>query len=424
MKILVIGSGGCEHALVWKLAQSPKASKIFCAPGNAGTAQIAENINIAAEDILSLRDFALHNRIDLTVVGPEAPLVTGIVDEFESNGLKIFGPNKKASLIEGSKVFAKNIMKKYNIPTADFLTFTKEEEALRFIKEAGAPLVVKADGLAAGKGVIVCKTEDEAKKAVSKMLKEKEFGEAGSEIIIEERLEGEEVSVLCFTDGKTIVPMASAQDHKRVNDNDEGPNTGGMGAYSPAPVLTDDILKQAEREILRPTISGLEAEGHPYKGILYVGLMLTRNGPKVLEYNARFGDPETQCILPRMKTDLLEAIEKTINCQLSTLKLEWDPRPAVCVVLASGGYPGTYKKGYEIKGLEKARQLEEVIIFHAGTSEKDGKAVTSGGRVLGVVGIGETIRHAIDRSYLAIKLIHFENMHYRKDIGRKALKLK
>ena len=422
MRILVIGSGGREHALCWKLAQSPKATKIFCAPGNPGTAQVAENVNIAAEDILSLRDFALHNKIDLTVVGPEAPLVLGIVDEFESNGLKIFGPDKKASLIEGSKVFSKNLMKKYNIPTADFLTFTEEDEALKFLKKTGAPVVVKADGLAAGKGVIVCKTEEEAKHAVKRMLKEKEFGDAGNEIIIEECLEGEEASILCFTDGKTIIPMASAQDHKRINDNDEGPNTGGMGAYSPAPIVTEEILEKVHREILIPTITGMEAEGHPYKGILYVGIMLTKDGPKVLEYNARFGDPETQCILPRLKTDLLEVMEKVVSRQLSAVSLTWDPRPAVCVVLASGGYPGNYKKGIEISGLEAARETEDVIIFHSGTAEKEGNIYTGGGRVLGIVGIGDTIRHAIDRSYLAIKLIHFDGMHYRKDIGRKALK--
>jgi len=422
MNILVIGSGGREHALVWKIAQSPKVSKIFCAPGNAGTSQIAENVNIASEDILSLRDFALHNKIDLTVVGPETPLVLGIVDEFESHGLKIFGPGKSASLLEGSKVFAKKLMEKYNIPTADFLSFTDEVEAKKFIKKVGAPVVVKADGLAAGKGVIICQTEAEANRAVERILNEKEFGEAGNEVIIEECLIGEEASLLCFTDGKTILPMAGAQDHKRVNDHDEGPNTGGMGAYSPTPILTDDLLIKIEREILGPTISGMEAEGHSYKGVLYVGLMITKEGPKVLEYNCRFGDPETQCILPRLKTDLVEVMDKTIHHALSSMLLEWDPRAAVCVVLASGGYPGHYKKGYEIEGLENARKLDDVIIFHAGTSEKDGKIITSGGRVLGVVGMGETIRHAIDRSYLAVKMIKFKDMHYRKDIGRKALK--
>ena len=424
MKILVIGSGGREHTLVWKLAQSPKASKIYCAPGNAGIAQIAENINICADNIPALRDFALKNKIDITVVGPEVPLTLGIVDEFEAQGLKIFGPSKKGALIEGSKIFAKNLMKKYNIPTADFATFTDYEKAIQYIKKIGAPVVVKADGLAAGKGVIICKNETEANDAVKRILKEKKFGDAGNEIVIEECLVGEEASLLCFTDGKTIIPMASAQDHKRINDFDEGPNTGGMGAYSPAPILTADLLKIVEKEILQPTIKGMEAEGHYYKGILYVGLMITKNGPKVLEYNARFGDPETQCIIPRLKTDLLEIILKTIDCKLNNMALEWDNRPAVCVVLSAGGYPGSYKKGEEIEGLDNARELDDVIIFHAGTAEKDGKIITSGGRVLGVVGLGETIRHAIDRSYMAVKLINFKDMHYRKDIGEKALNYK
>jgi len=424
MEILVIGSGGREHALCWKLAQSPKVTKIYCAPGNPGTAQVAENVNIAAEDILGLKDFALNNKIDLTIVGPEAPLILGIIDEFESHGLKIFGPSKQAALIEGSKVFAKRLMKKYGIPTADFLTFTDEAEAKKFIKKVGAPVVIKADGLAAGKGVIVCQTEAEAKRAIERILIEKEFGEAGNEIIIEECLAGEEASILCFTDGKTIIPLASAQDHKRANDNDEGPNTGGMGAYSPAPIVTNELLDLIDREILKPTISGMEAEGCPYKGILYVGIMVTKDGPKVLEYNARFGDPETQCILPRLRTDLLEVIDKTIHCSLSTVRLEWDTRPAVCVVLASGGYPGHYKKGFEIEGLDKARDLDDVIVFHAGTVEKENKILTNSGRVLGVVGLGETIRHAIDRSYMAVKLINFKDMHYRRDIGRRALKYK
>ncbi|HTY13881.1 MAG TPA: phosphoribosylamine--glycine ligase [Candidatus Omnitrophota bacterium] len=422
MNILVIGSGGREHALCWKLAQSPLASRIFCAPGNGGTSQVADNVDIAAEDITGLRDFANHNKIDLTVVGPEAPLVAGIVDEFEANGLKVFGPRRGAAMIEGSKIFSKKLMKKYNIPTAEFETFTDEESADKYIKRTGAPLVVKADGLAAGKGVIVCQTEAEAKHAVARMLKEKEFGDAGNEIIIEECLEGEEVSILCFTDGKTIVPMASAQDHKRVNDHDQGPNTGGMGAYSPAPVATPELIEQVRREVLLPTISGMEAEGRPYRGILYVGLMLTKNGPKVLEYNARFGDPETQCILPRLKTDLLEIMLKIVDGKLAEMKIEWDKRPAVCVVMAAGGYPGAYKKGIEISGLENARELDDVIVFHAGTKEKDGKIVTAGGRVLGVVGIGDTVRHAIDRSYLAVKAIEFEGAHYRKDIGHRALK--
>lgn len=418
MNILVIGSGGREHALVWKLAQSPKVSKIYCAPGNAGTSQIAENVNVKAENLASLLKFAKEKKIDLTVVGPEVPLVAGIVDLFESNGLKIFGPSKAAAQIEGSKVFAKELMKKYKIPTAAFASFTDPNEAKDFAKKLGAPVVIKADGLAAGKGVIIAQTLAEAESAIDSM---KEFGEAGKRIVVEECLIGEEASILCFTDGKTIVPMASAQDHKRVNDNDEGPNTGGMGAYSPAPIVTPELLDQVKREILLPTITGMETEGMPYQGVLYVGIMVTKTGPKVLEYNARFGDPETQCILPRLKTDLIDILRSTIDVQLSTISIEWDPRAAVCVVLASGGYPGAYQKGMEIKGLHDARQLDDVIVFHAGTEEKGGKILTAGGRVLGVVGLEDTIRHAIDRSYLAVKMIEFKDMHYRKDIGRKAL---
>ncbi|MBI5699763.1 phosphoribosylamine--glycine ligase [Candidatus Saganbacteria bacterium] len=419
MNILVIGSGGREHALCWKLAQSPKVSKIFCAPGNAGTSQVAENVDIKAEDLPHLLKFAKEKSIDLTVVGPEVPLVLGIVDLFESQGLKIFGPSQAAAQIEGSKIFAKELMKKYKIPTAAFASFTDPSDAKKFAKKLGAPVVIKADGLAAGKGVIIAETLSAAEQAIDSM---KDFGEAGKKIVVEEYLEGEEASILCFTDGKTIIPMASAQDHKRVNDNDEGPNTGGMGAYSPAPIVTPELLEKVQHEILVPTIKGMESEGMPYKGVLYVGIMVTKNGPKVLEYNARFGDPETQCILPRLKTDLVDILRSTIDVRLSTISIEWDPRPAVCVVLASGGYPGAYTKGIKIKGLNDARQLDDVIIFHAGTAEKEGQIVTAGGRVLGVVGLGETIRHAIDRSYMAVKMIDFEGMHYRTDIGRKALK--
>lgn len=429
MKILVIGSGGREHALVWKIAQSPKVTKIYCAPGNAGTSQIAENINIAAEDIIALKEFAITNHIDLTVVGPEIPLVAGIVDEFTSANLKVFGPEAKAANLEGSKIFAKTIMKKYNIPTADFLSFTEEEEAKKFLKKVGAPVVVKADGLAYGKGVIICNTEQEAYKAITRILREKEFGDAGNQIIIEELLYGEEASILCFADGKTIIPMASSQDHKRIFDNDSGPNTGGMGAYSPAPIITKDLLDQIHREILQPTISGMNAEGHPFKGVLYVGIMLTKDGPKVLEYNARFGDPETQCILPRLKNDIIEVFEHVIGSCLDKITLNWDNRAAVCVVLASGGYPGTYKKGYEIKGLEEIKDMEDVVVFHAGTKlgRKEQESIsdtflTNGGRVLNIVGLGDGIKKAITHAYKAVKLIHFDNLHYRKDVGEKALK--
>ena len=432
MKVLIIGSGGREHALTWKIAQSPKVTQIFCAPGNAGTSQLAKNIDISVDNILGLIDFAKQNKIDLTVVGPEVPLVLGIVDEFQSAGLKIFGPTKLAAMLEGSKVFSKEFMRKYKIPTADFSSFKDETEAKQYLKKIGTPVVIKADGLAAGKGVIICKTEKEAEKAINRILHEKEFGDAGCEIIIEECLEGEEASLLCFSDGKTIIPMASAQDHKRIFDNDEGPNTGGMGAYSPAPVATQELMETIGREILRPTIIGMEKEGHPYSGVLYVGVMVTKDGPKVLEYNARFGDPETQCILPRLKNDLVEIIMAIIDSRLSNIALEWDPRPAVCVVLAAGGYPGAYKKGNEIFGLDQARELDDVLVFHAGTREEkvdirkstlENRIITSGGRVLNVVGLGNDIKTAISNTYEAVKMISFEGMQYRTDIGKKALQI-
>ena len=422
MRILIIGSGGREHTLAWKIAQSPKVAQIFCAPGNAGTAQFATNVQIGAEDILGLRDFAKNNHIDLTVVGPEVPLVLGIVDEFESHGLKVFGPKKNAALIEGSKIFAKNLMKKYNIPSADFLSFTEEAEAKKFLKKIGAPVVVKADGLAAGKGVIICQTEKEAERAIERILREKEFGDAGNEVIIEECLEGEEASILAFTDGKTVIPMVTSQDHKRINDGDTGPNTGGMGAYSPAPVVTDEMLNQILKEILESTISAMAAEGSPYKGVLYCGLMITKKGPQVLEFNCRFGDPETQAVLPRLKSDLVEVMEAVIDSKLEGYKLDWDKKAAVCVVLASGGYPGKYKKGIEIENLDKAREAENAIIFHAGTKEENGKIITSGGRVLGVTALGEDIQKAIDQAYKVVQVIKFKGMHYRRDIGKKALK--
>lgn len=427
MKILVIGSGGREHALVWKIAQSPKVSKIFCAPGNAGTAQIADNINIASDDIQGLLDFAKQNSIDLTVVGPEIPLVAGIVDKFYATGLKIFGPSKKAAQLEGSKVFAKNIMQKYGIPTALFSSFTDEAKAKEYLKKIGAPVVIKADGLAAGKGVIICKTISEAEQAIERIIRDKEFGDAGNVLIIEECLVGEEASILCFTDGKTIMPMASAQDHKRIFDNDEGPNTGGMGAYSPAPLVTDELLAQIDKEILKPTIEAMAKEGSEYSGVLYVGIMVTKSGPKVLEYNARFGDPETQCILPRLKNDIVDIFEKIGCWKLDVVNLEWG-LPAVCIVLAAGGYPGAYKKGIEITGLDKVREVDDVIVFHAGTRLELGtrsteqRVLTSGGRVLNIVGLGSDIKSAIVTAYSAVKLIHFDGMQYRTDIGKKALK--
>jgi len=423
MKILVIGSGGREHALCWKIAQSKLVSKIFCAPGNAGIAQVAECINIAADDITKLLDFAKKEKIDLTVVGPEVPLSLGIVDEFSKNRLKIFGPNKKASQMESSKVFAKEIMAKYKVPTAAFKIFDNPDEAKKYIDTIGAPCVVKADGLAAGKGVVVAKSTDEAKQAVISMLQDKIFGEAGSRIIIEECLEGQEASILVITDSDEVVVLASAQDHKRINDLDQGPNTGGMGAYSPTSIVTPDLFLEILDKVIYPTIEGLVKEGIDYRGVLYAGIMLTKNGPKTLEFNVRFGDPETQVILPRLKSDLIEIMLAASERRLADLKiLEWDGRDCACVVITSQGYPGDYIKGKEITGLEDAAKMKDIFIFHAGTKLQDKKIITSGGRVLGVVGLGDDIKEAVDNTYNAVSKIHFEGMHYRRDIGARAIK--
>lgn len=420
VKILVVGSGGREAAICHKIKQSKKLSKLFCAPGNAGIGEIAELVPFSkVPDLLS---FAKKEKIDLTIVGPETPLVDGIVDIFEENNLKIFGPSKSASQIEASKIFAKRLMEKYNIPTAWFREFYRSQDAIGFINDKKYPLVIKADGLAAGKGVIIAKSYEEAETAIKKILDEKQFGDAGKKIIIEEFLEGEEASILCFTDGKTIIPMESSQDHKKIFDNDEGPNTGGMGAYSPAPIITKKLLKQIEKEILVPTIRAMEKEGCFYRGILYAGIMVTKDGPKVLEYNCRFGDPETQALLPRLKTDLVKIIEAILNGELDKIKITWSKKPSACVVLASGGYPGDYKTGYVIEGLKEASMIKNVMIFHAGTSSAGCDTVTSGGRVLGVTALGNTIKEAIDLSYEAVSKIKFEGMHYRKDIGRRALK--
>lgn len=422
MKVLVVGSGGREHALVWKIAQSPRVDKIYCAPGNAGTAELAENVEIKAEDIQALKKFARENKIDLTVVGPEAPLVLGIVNEFEKEGLKIFGPRKEAAIIEGSKVFAKQFMAKYEIPTAQAAIFDDPHKAREYINAIGAPIVVKADGLAAGKGVIVCQTKEEALSAIELIMVKKEFGKAGEKVVIEECLTGEEASILAFTDGHSIVPLASSQDHKRVFDGDKGPNTGGMGAYSPAPVVTDRLMEQIDVEILKPFVLGMRQEGIPYKGVIYAGIMVTKQGPKVLEFNCRFGDPETQPILMRMKSDIVPILESVVEEKLDDKFIEWDKRAAVCVVLASGGYPGHYEKGFLIEGLDKVSQFEDVVVFHAGTALKESKIVTAGGRVLGVTALGDNIKFAIDRAYRAVDLIYFKSMHYRRDIGKKALK--
>ena len=421
MKILVVGGGGREHALVWKIAQSPKVSKIYCAPGNAGISEQATIVPIKANDLNGLLEFALKEKIDLTVVGPEDPLTQGIVDLFKSKDLFIFGANKKAAEIEGSKAFAKEMMKKYHIPTAFYGVFDTQKEAVKYIQKQGAPIVVKADGLAAGKGVIICKTVEEAIQSVDKIMAEKIFGEAGNRVVIEEYLIGEEASYIAFTDGKTILPMASSQDHKSIFDEDQGPNTGGMGAYSPAPVVTKEVHERIIEKVLRPIIYGMGEESRPYQGVLYAGLMIHDGHPKVLEFNARFGDPETQPVLMRMKGDIVPILEACMKGTLSQHRIEWDQRPSVCVVIASKGYPGDYEKGKVIEGLKEISRMEGVFVFHAGTAFKDGQMVTNGGRVLGVTGLGEDIPRAIQKTYQAVKKISWEGVHYRTDIGQKAL---
>lgn len=423
MKILVIGSGGREHAIVWKISQSSKITKIFCAPGNPGIAEIAECVNIKADDINALKEFALKNNIDLTVVGPEQPLTMGIVDVFEKAGLKIFGPSKNAAEIEGSKAFSKELMQKYNIPTAAYKTFDNADDAKNYAEKHHPPVVVKADGLAAGKGVFICPTMDEAFLAIDIIMNQKAFGNAGNKVVIEEFLAGEEASFLAFTDGETILPLASAQDHKAVYDNDEGPNTGGMGAYSPAPIITPSMQKRVINEVMMPVVQGMKSEGRIFKGILYAGLMLTKNGPKVLEFNARFGDPETQPILMRLKTDILDVFMAVVENRLKEIKLEWDKRSAVCVVMASEGYPGDYEKGKAITGLDDVKNVKDVFVFHAGTALKDGKlVVTNGGRVFGVTALGTGIKRAIKNAYTAVEKIEWDGVHYRTDIGAKAIK--
>lgn len=422
MKILVIGSGGREHTLVWKIAQSKLANKIYAAPGNGGIAELAECVDIKADDIDGLLNFAIKNKIDLTVVGPEAPLVSGIVDKLQKKGLKVFGPSENAAQLEGSKVFAKEFMARHKIPTAKFKVFDDSLDAKDYINEVGAPLVVKADGLAAGKGVIICKSEAEAEAAIDLIMEKRVFKDAGNRVVIEECLEGEEASILVISDGKNFVTLESSQDHKRIFDNDEGPNTGGMGAYSPAPVVTNDLLDKIKKEVCLPTIKGMSSEGNVFKGVLYAGLMITKDGPMVLEYNVRFGDPETQAILPRLKSDLVEIIIASLNGKLDKFKLQWDSRACVCIVMASGGYPGSYEKGKVISGLDKAKDMKDVIVFHAGTKLENGQVLTSGGRVLGVTGLGDGIKAAIDNTYKAVDKIKFDKAHFRKDIGLKAIR--
>jgi len=419
MKILVIGSGGREHAVIWKLKQSPLADEIYCAPGNGGIANDARCVNIDANDVHGILQFSENNNIDLVVVTPENPLAAGLVDILTEHGIRAFGPTSVAAQIESSKVFSKNLMKKNGIPTAQYEVFSDSNEALGYLSRCNFPIVIKADGLALGKGVIIARDLEEARAAVQDMMVNKAFGEAGSRIIVEEFLEGQEVTVLTFTDGKTIKPMVSAQDHKKVYDNDEGPNTGGMGAFSPSRYYTPEMEQYCMERIFKPTVDAMNAEGRPFKGILYFGLILTKNGPKVLEYNARFGDPETQVILPRLKTDLVKIMNAVIDEELENVEIKWYDNAAACVIMASGGYPGKYEKGFEITGLPDALQDPDVLVFHAGTEFKDNKYYTAGGRVLGITAVAENLDKAIEKAYAAVKLVNFRNCHYRKDIGVK-----
>lgn len=422
MQVLVIGGGGREHTLVWKLAQSKKVTKLYAAPGNPGMKDLAECVDLDITDLSGLADWAEKHAIDLTVVGPEAPLVAGIVDVFKARGLTIFGPSAKAAEIEGSKIFSKELMQKYGVPTAFFKVCDNLADARAFVEEKGAPIVIKADGLAAGKGVVVAMTRDEALEALDEMMGDHKFGAAGNRVVIEEFMDGEEASLLAFTDGKTIVPMLAAQDHKRVDDGDQGPNTGGMGAYCPAPVMTDALKKKTVKTILRPIVDALAKEGRPYSGCLYAGLMIKGDSVKVVEFNARFGDPETQVVLPLLKSDLAEIM---VACAKGTLRpdmVEWSDKAAVCVVMASGGYPVSYRKGLPITGLKAAGSMKDVVVFHAGTREEDGKVLTNGGRVLGVTAVADDIPSAQQKAYDAVEKIHFDGAHYRQDIAWRALR--
>ena len=422
MKVLLIGSGGREHALAWKIRQSPFLSKLYAAPGNGGICELAECISIPVEDVNGLLQFAREKDIDLTIVGPEAPLALGIVDRFQKEGLKIFGPTQAASQIESSKIFSKEMMIRAGVPTADFKVFQSAADAKRHLIESEPPFVIKADGLAQGKGVVVAGSCEDAVQAVTKFMEEKSLGEAGSRIIIEEKLEGEELSLLVLTDGESIIPLASAQDHKRLFDMDRGPNTGGMGAYSPCPFLSREDFHKSIDKTIRPLLNEMLRSGKPYRGVLYAGLMLTKNGPFVLEYNARFGDPETQAILPRLKSDLLPLLLELADGRFPAVTLEWDERYSINVVMASAGYPGTYEKGAVISGLESFKEKQDSLVFHAGTTRNEnGELITAGGRVLSVTALGETLKAAQDKAYQAISSIRFTGAHFRKDIGRKAL---
>ena len=424
MKILLIGGGGREHALAWKLAQSPKVESILAAPGNPGIAELpkCECVALNLDDLEKVADFAEDNGIDLTVVGPEATLVAGIADVFKRRGLPVFGPSKAAAQLEGSKAFSKELMAKYDIPTAFFKVCEDIETAKAYVEEKGAPIVVKADGLAAGKGVVVAMTKEEALAAIDDMMGDQIFGNAGARVVLEEFMEGEEASLLAFTDGKTVVPMIAAQDHKRIFDNDEGPNTGGMGTYAPAPVMTDVLRLKATERVLKPVVAAMAEEGTPYQGCLYAGLMINGDSVKVVEFNCRFGDPETQVILPLLDGDLADIMLACATGTLDEVEVAWHDKAAVCVVMASGGYPGKYENGKEISGLADANADEATVVFHAGTKAVDGKIVTAGGRVLGVTSVDKNIRDARDRAYAAVEKVKFDQVFYRKDIAWRALK--
>ena len=418
MKVLIVGSGGREHAIAWSVAKSPKVDKIYCAPGNAGIAEFAECVNIKAMEFDKLVAFAKENAIDLTIIGMDDPLVGGVVDAFEAEGLRVFGPRKNAAIIEGSKAFSKDLMKKYKIPTAAYENFTDPDEAIKYLETAKMPIVLKADGLALGKGVLICNTLEEAKEGVKTLMLDKQFGDAGNEIVIEEFMTGREVSVLAFCDGKTIKCMTSAQDHKRAKDGDQGLNTGGMGTFSPSPFYNDEVEAFCEKYVYQSTMDAMASEGRPFTGILFTGLMITEDGPKVLEYNARFGDPEAQVVLPRMKNDIIDVMEACIDGKLSDVELEFEDNAAVCVVLASDGYPEKYDKGFEIKGLDTFKDKDGYYVFHAGTKFDGDKIVTNGGRVLGVVAKGEDLKAARANAYKATEWIDFANKYKRNDIGK------
>ena len=418
MKILIVGSGGREHAIAMSVKKSPRADKIYCAPGNAGIAQIAECVPIGAMEFDKLADFAKEKQIDLAIVGMDDPLVGGLTDVLESAGVRVFGPRKNAAILEGSKAFSKDLMKKYEIPTAAYENFDSAEAALAYLETASMPIVLKADGLALGKGVLICKTLEEAKAGVKTIMQDKQFGEAGNRLVIEEFMTGREVSVLSFVDGKTIKTMTSAQDHKRAQDGDQGLNTGGMGTFSPSPFYTKEVDEFCKKYIYQPTVDAMAAEGRPFKGIIFFGLMLTEKGPRVLEYNARFGDPEAQVVLPRMKNDIIDVMEACIDGKLDTIDLQFEENAAVCVVLASGGYPVSYEKGYPISGLEAFEGKEDYFCFHAGTKLSDGKIVTNGGRVLGITATGRDLKEARAKAYEAVKWVSFEKQYMRNDIGK------